>query len=67
MKLFLDMLKTSRIKQQTKNLLILVPIFLSLNYWWGETVNEKTTLLLEPNNAIPETSAAMEIRNVNSP
>ncbi len=47
MKLFLDILKTSRIKQQTKNLLILVPIFLSLNYWWGETVNAKTTLLLE--------------------
>jgi len=46
-KLFLYILKTSRIKQQTKNLLILVPIFLSLNYWWGETINAKTTLLLE--------------------
>ena len=47
MKLFLNILKTSRLKQQTKNLLILVPIFLSLNYWWGESSSAITTLLLD--------------------
>jgi len=46
-KLLLNILKTSRLKQQTKNLLILVPIFLSLNYWWSETANIKTILLFK--------------------
>jgi len=43
-KLFIYIVQTSRIKQQSKNLLILVPIFLSANYWWPEQNDVKIEL-----------------------